>query len=223
MHSACRGKSERQYDGCDCFGSHTAFLRNAGLPYSSSKNHWNWCRIRRVCWPCLATGWSRSEQLKKRSRSTSTRSLVKRMIRKRRHRDRGSPDGQRGGVTCLRVWTASSTRSGAFLPSLDLSFQRNNPRDWYLNRRVGHDRRLAGIAQRVSAAMRAVLGDCANSWCHCLPKIEGVRVASPDFWPEHKSCGPGEGFDTCGSLFTMESVLIKSASNNLDSSDAHGL
>ena len=114
MQGACRGQSERQYDGCDCFGSHTAFLRNAGLSYSSSKNHWNWCRIRRVCWTCLATGWRRSQQLKKRSRSTSTRSLVQRMLRGRRHRvpsnrsseaqDRttpGSRDGQRKRVTCL--------------------------------------------------------------------------------------------------------------------------
>ena len=46
--SACRSRSGRQFDGCDSFGSRSAFSDERGATDPSRKNFQNWCRHQRV-------------------------------------------------------------------------------------------------------------------------------------------------------------------------------
>ena len=79
-HGACRDRSERQFDGCDCFGSRSAFLTSAGLKIPPDKTSRTGARINVLAPPgdWLAT---LAEVI-----ATSTRSLVKRAFRWQRHR-----------------------------------------------------------------------------------------------------------------------------------------
>ena len=74
----CWTSHERQFDGCHCFGCRSAFL--TGAPDSCRKTTGTGARI--DVWPFLATCYVHSQQLRKRSRSTSTHSLVHRKFRR---------------------------------------------------------------------------------------------------------------------------------------------
>ena len=54
-HGDGRGQSERQFDGCDCFGSHAALLTSAGPQMRKLPE----LVLDSTRWPHLATGWPR--------------------------------------------------------------------------------------------------------------------------------------------------------------------
>ena len=110
-HGACRGQSERQFDGCGCFGSRSAFLTSAGVQIPPEQTTETGAGINVLAPP---GDWLAPLVAAEEARSTSTRSLVQRMFRRRRRRvpsnqsskehDRtapGSRDGELGGGELL--------------------------------------------------------------------------------------------------------------------------
>ena len=106
-HGACRGQSERQFDGCDCFGSRSALLTSAGVQTPPEQTTGTGAGIHVLAPP---GDWLAPLAAAEEARSTSTSSLVQRMFRRRRRRvpssrsskahDRttpGSRDGELGG------------------------------------------------------------------------------------------------------------------------------
>ena len=87
-HGACRGRSERLFDGCDCFGSRSAFLTSAG-PGLLQKKKTAGLVLDTTCWPCLATGWLRVFSSNRSSKAQDRTTP-------------GSRDGQLEGLTFIQ-------------------------------------------------------------------------------------------------------------------------